>query len=226
MLLAAEHANGSGRDDTQHERSTDDAQHAVMDPAVRLQLLQQLAEQSRAAAIATLQTKAAIMAALLVLALTELWLGLARWRAGPRCSQSYQLWLVCDGAATCVGTLLGLAALLKGVQVARGVETEQWVLPDGEVRDARGDLTGAFWAARCLSDGVDMALVLLFALGWYAYYARGGGGGCDDTLRSWVWWGLVMKLLAPIGVSLAGKCLVGGPPDPSTPQGSGFKKIQ
>ena len=46
--------------------------------------------------------------------------------------------------------LLGLAALLKGVQVARGVETQQWVLPDGpdgEDRNARADLTGAFRAA-------------------------------------------------------------------------------
>ncbi len=59
-----------------------------MDPAVRLQLLQQLGEQSRACTIATMQTKAVIMAALLVLALSELWLGVTRWRAG-RC-QSYQ----------------------------------------------------------------------------------------------------------------------------------------
>ena len=59
-----------------------------MDPAVRLQLLQQLGEQSRASAIATMHTKAVIMAALLVLALSELWLGVTRWRT-ERC-QSYQ----------------------------------------------------------------------------------------------------------------------------------------
>ena len=61
---------------------------AAMDPAVRLQLLQQLGEQSRAFAIATMHTKAVIMAALLVLALSELWLGVTRWRA-ERC-QSYE----------------------------------------------------------------------------------------------------------------------------------------
>ena len=134
----------------------------------------------------------------------------------------HRLWLVCDGTATCVGMLLGLAVLLKGVQVARGVETQQWVLPEGEERDARADLTGAFRTASQLSDGVDVALVLLFALGWHAYYAHGGDGGCD-MLRSWVWWGLVMKLLAPIGLSLASKCL-GGPPEPAAAQGHGLKK--
>ena len=130
----------------------------------------------------------------------------------------HRLWLVCDGTATCVGMLLGLVVLLQGVQVARGVETQQWVLPDGEERDARADLTGAFRAVSRLSDGVDVALVLLFVLGWYAYYAHSGEGGCD-ILRSWVWWGLVMKLLAPIGLSLASKCL-GGPPE----RGDGLKK--
>ena len=99
---------------------------------------------------------AAIIAALLVLALAELWLGLARWRAGPRCSLAYQLWLVCDGAATCVGTLLGLAALLKGVQVARGVETEQWVLPDSE-RPHRG-VSGSTLSVRWGEHGSGVAV--------------------------------------------------------------------
>ena len=63
----------------QRESSTD---ATVMDPAVRLQLLEQLAEQNRAAAIATMQTKAAIMAALLVLATVELWLGVIPTVAG------------------------------------------------------------------------------------------------------------------------------------------------
>ena len=70
---------------------------------------------------------------------------------------------------------------------------------------------------------MDVALVLLFALGWYVYYARSGEAGCDDILRSWIWWGLVLKLLAPIGVSLASKWL-DGPLESNTPQGNGLKK--
>ena len=105
--------------------------------------------------------------------------------------------------------LLSLASVLKGMQTVRGLEARHWLLADCQQRDASGDLTGAFRHLRTLSDGIDAVLVLLFACGWYWFHQSGAGGtltqwqSCDLALRGWMWWALVLKLIAPIAMSLA-----------------------
>ena len=190
----------------------------AMRPAVKHQLLEQLGEQRKAGAIAEMWTKLGISAALLILGLAELRAGVTESGTGPSCELPLHRWLVGDGAVTSVGMLLGLTATLKGMQIARGVGAQQWVLADGEERPTSGDLTGPFSVVRRLSDWADMVMVLSFFCGCHCFYKSGGGGGCG-TMRSWVWWGLALKLLAPIGVSLAIKAfffLQGASPGPAT----------
>ena len=180
--------------------------------ALSKQMRAQLAEQSKQAEIAGMLTKVGILAVLLALALWELWAGIRLGGARSLCEQPLHAWLLCDGSATFVGMLLGLTSALKAMQTVRGLDAHHWLLAHGEQRDASDDLRGAFRLARTLSDGFDVALILLFACGWYLlypFYQSGAGGAgatwqhCDFALRGCVWWALVLKLLAPIGVSLA-----------------------
>lgn len=185
--------------------------------AAKKEIRQQLAEHRKQAEIAGMLTKVGILTILLMLALWELWAALHLWSDRSLCEQPLHVWLLCDGSATFAGMLLGLTSALKGLQTARGLDAHHWVLADGEQRDASGDLRGAFRLARMLSDGFDVALLLLFACGWYWLYQSAlsiDTGSiraytspvwqyCDFALRGWVWWALVLKLLAPIGVSLA-----------------------
>jgi hypothetical protein len=181
------------------------ANDKLLDPAVRQQLVDQLAEQNRQAAIANLQTKSGILVAMFMLALTELWLGTVMW-VGHVCEPSQHWWLVTDGAVTGVGMLFGLIASLKRIQVAQSIEAKHWVLANGEERDTSGDLTGVFRIIHTLSDGLDVLMLLLFCYGWVCFY-RSGGDECDTAMPSLVWWGLVSKPLAPVAMSLAIKAL-------------------
>ena len=174
--------------------------------SIKHEMLEQLAEQSKRGAIKDLQTKSGMLASLLVVASFQLWTGSIALATGPACAAHLHWWLACDGAATSVGMLLGLAVLTKGVQIARRVEARHWLRADGKDRDASGDLTGVWRTARQLSDGMDCVLVASFVWGCYCLGAAGeSGDACDGTGRSAVLRGLVLKPLAPTGVSVAVK---------------------
>lgn len=179
-------------------------------PALKQQMLEQLAEQTKRGAIVDSQIIASMLAAVFVAALSQLWFGATALVAEPACEQPLLWWLVCDGAAVCVGMLLGLVAVLKRVQVARTVEAHRWVSADGKERDASGDLTGAFRTVRNLSDGVDVLIIAGFACGCYFYWRSGGAEtpGCDGAGRNWVRWALVLKLVVPLVVSLVAKAVL------------------
>ena len=171
---------------------------------LRQQMLDQLAEQKKAGAIKDMQTKAAMLASLLAVALAQVWIGHAALQRA-QCGQHW--WLALDGAATCIGMLLGLTASMRGAQVASCIDAHHWLLADGKERDTSGDLAGVWRIVRQLSDLMDVVLVALFALGCYGYQASSGdaGDGCDDDGRAAIWLGraLVLKPLVPTSVTVA-----------------------
>ena len=177
-------------------------------PAAKERLLQQVAEQNKQTEVVGMLTKAWILAALLLLALWELWVTVYGVGAAL-CEQPLHAWLLCDGLATFAGVLLSLTSVLKSMQAVRRLEARHWLLADDEQRDNSGDLTGAFRIVRVLSDGADVVLIVLFACGWYWFYQSGAGDEpsrrCEAALRSFVWWALVLKPIAPIGMSLVVK---------------------
>eukprot|EP00927_Polykrikos_kofoidii_P051846 TRINITY_DN45629_c0_g1_i1.p1 TRINITY_DN45629_c0_g1~~TRINITY_DN45629_c0_g1_i1.p1 ORF type:complete len:223 (-),score=43.77 TRINITY_DN45629_c0_g1_i1:80-694(-) len=162
---------------------------------VQAKLLVQLAEKTRDGAVSSLQCKRIVLAAMLILALGEVFVGGRLW--GNFCSGlSLGSWLFVDGIVACVGATFGLISLWKAVAVASSVDLQEYLLPEGKERDASGDLTGTFRLASQLSDLLDVALLLSFLLGCYGYYAV--AEKCDDTLRLWVGRALVMKFVTPV----------------------------
>ena len=172
--------------------------------AVQQQLLEQIAEQTKSDAIKDMHTKSGMLASLLLGGSAQLWIGSSALSTGHSCAPHLHWWLACDGAATSAGMLLGLAALNKGTQIARGIEARKWFLANGEERDAMSELTGA-WRRVCqLSDAMDLMLLTTFLSGCYFYSTSvDSGDGC--TGRSWVLLALMLKPVAPISVTIAFK---------------------
>jgi hypothetical protein len=193
--------------------------------ALKLELLQQLAEQTKRGSINGMQQKSGMLASVLVVGLVQLWMGTSSLSIGLPCAQHLHWWLACDGAATSFAMLLGLAASIKGARVAHGVEAHEWLRADGQERDCKGDLTGVWRLARLGSDFMDAVLVVSFLWGCYCLSTGGNGDACDAsittaTASSWVRLGLVLKILAPMGVTVAvkGWHVLWGPPSTIPPQ--------
>ena len=184
--------------------------------AVKLELLQQLAEQTKRGAIGAMHQKSGMLASVLAVGLVQLWIGTSSLRTEPSCAQHLHWWLACDGAATSVGMLLGLVASIKGAQAAHRVEAHEWLQADGQERDCTGDLAGIWRLVRLGSDVMDAVLVTSFLWGCYILSTGGNGDACSEGSgasgrrdaaggSSWVRFGLVLKLLAPMGVTVAVK---------------------
>ena len=177
----------------------------ALSPVVQQELLEQIAEQTKSDAIKDMHTKSGMLASLLVGGSAQLWIGSSALSTGQPCTPHLlHWWLACDGAATSAGMLLGLAALNKGIQVARGIEARKWFLANGEERDVMSELAGA-WRRVCqLSDAMDVLLLTTFLSGCYFYSTSvDSGDGC--TGRSWALLALMLKPLAPISVTVAFK---------------------
>lgn len=178
----------------------------TLPPAVKQELLEQLAEQTKRGAIKDMQTKSGMLALALVQALIQLWIGNIALSIGPPCAQHLHWWLTCDGAASSVGMMIGLTVSIKAVHVARHVAAHQWLQKDGKDRDSTGDLVGVWRRVRQLSDLMDCVVVSSFLWGGYCLSTSNGdsdGDGCDDNGRSSVWRALVLKPLAPMVVTVA-----------------------